>query len=249
MSLSLFDISADFRKIYDDDKNAPIAEQMFIEGKSLDEINCFCKKILNRKIADKLRLDIQIPKRYQKATISNYRPITPILAEAKRKTEMYINRLDEMLNEGVNLIYEGYGCVGTGKTHLGYAVINYALDNGYPAYAVNIVDLVDRLKFTNRITDFDKEKMKTIQLLLIDDMDKCQGYDWILFELYGILNSRYDNQLSTVITVENSLSDLNKFFVVENKNGEKIQRGQSINSRLCNDAVIVRVEGADFRLM
>jgi DNA replication protein DnaC len=108
------------------------------------------------------------------------------------------------------LFLEGtYGC---GKTHLAAAVANYAVDLGVPTIFITVPDLLDNLRFTwddsntNYETRF--ERLRSSQLLVMDDFGTQNATPWAQEKLFQIINYRYTNQLPMVITTNNSLNEI-----------------------------------------
>ena len=102
------------------------------------------------------------------------------------------------------------GIYGTGKTHLAAAIANYALSNGRQIIFQPVPDLLDELRasYGNSNASYEEsiEKIRTIPLLILDDLGAQNATDWAEEKLYQIFNYRYVNRLPTVITSNISLS-------------------------------------------
>ncbi len=106
------------------------------------------------------------------------------------------------LPKGWLLITGGYGC---GKTHLAAAVANARLAAGQPVMFVNAPDLLDHLRSTfgpGSDVSYDDlfERVRNIQLLVIDDLGAESPTPWAQEKLYQIFNHRYNLALPTVVT-------------------------------------------------
>lgn len=222
------------------------AKELFNNGTKPAEIIDFCKKYKQKELADKLKAQANLNKRFRVRTFKNFNAYTPELEKAFNKAKKYADLLSEILEDGTNIVFEGHGCVGTGKTHLAYSIANYGLENGIPVKVVNSTELVNAVSYSNLDTKL-KKSLLDIPLLVIDDLGKECGYDWLLFELYGILNHRYENCKPTVITTEDTLSELRNHYKVKTDDGIR-DRGKSIFSRICENVVIVDMRGDDYRL-
>ena len=142
----------EFRKISVEGQRK--AQNMLDEGVSINEILKFCRDFENKEKAADLKKAANLSKKFSLCTFDRFNPYTAELKNAYSKALRYAKSLDEIINEGLNLIFEGHGCVGTGKTHLAYSIANYALENGVPTIAVNISQLVNALNYDNKNSGF-----------------------------------------------------------------------------------------------
>ncbi|HNT74925.1 MAG TPA: ATP-binding protein [Anaerolineae bacterium] len=104
----------------------------------------------------------------------------------------------------------GYGC---GKTHLAAAIANTALAQGQPVIFVTVPDLLDHLRAAYAPTGgarYDQRfnQVRTIPLLLLDDLGTENTTPWALEKLFQLLNYRYMTHLPTVITTNHALEEL-----------------------------------------
>lgn len=222
------------------------AAELFAQGATINKVVDFCKKYRKKERADVLKAQANLNKRFRNRTFEKFNDYTPEFKTALVKAKKYADLLPEIIEDGTNIVFEGHGCVGTGKTHLAYAIANYGLDNGIPVKVVNSTELVNAVSYSSLDVKL-KKTLLNIDLLVIDDLGKECGYDWLLFELYGILNHRYENCRPTVITTEDTIADLRRHYKVKTEDGIK-DRGKSIFSRICENVVIVNMQGDDYRL-
>ncbi len=96
------------------------------------------------------------------------------------------------------------GRYGTGKTHLAAAIANDALEKGQDVIFQAVPDLLDQLRMTygNTGETFEDrfERIRTVKLLVLDDLGAQSPTAWAEEKLYQIVNYRYVNRLPTVIT-------------------------------------------------
>lgn len=135
-------------------------------------------------------------------------------------------------NEGKGLLIAGP--VGTGKTHLTAAIATYVMENFFvPVKFITAVDLF------NGLHNFDDsrfaEDLKSVDLLVIDDLGKEKITDWRLEKLFEIINARYEDYKPIVITTNYTNSEL------ENR------IGAAIYSRICEMCRLVIMDGEDRR--
>ena len=126
------------------------------------------------------------------------------------------------------------GDVGTGKTHLAAAIVNELISQNTPAMFMTSIDLFSVLR------DFESQKdrlkkIKSVPLLVIDDLGKEKITDWNREQLFTIINTRYENYLPVVITSNDTTEELER------------NVGGAIYSRLCEMCVLVNMSGKDYR--
>jgi DNA replication protein DnaC len=97
------------------------------------------------------------------------------------------------------------GHTGTGKTTLGYTVAATATRGEHSVLSFNAVALLNRLRAT-----FDSESRESteeviralaeVDLLHVEDLRVVRPTEWVLEQLYLIVNARYEEQRSIVFT-------------------------------------------------
>jgi DNA replication protein DnaC len=98
------------------------------------------------------------------------------------------------------------GTYGCGKTHLAAAIANYQLEHaGYDVMLIVTPDLLDHLRATyspQSTVSFDRrfEDIKTVPMLILDDLGTESASPWAREKLFQLLNYRYQALLPTVIT-------------------------------------------------
>lgn len=219
------------------------AQNIFDETNNLKAVDDYLRKKHNEKQAHKYKKQANLSKRFSKRTFETFNIETEMQKNAYNKAFEYANNIDKYIENGTNIIFIGKGSVGTGKTHLACAIANHILERGIPVKVINIVSLVDELKeFTPAV----KKELKTVKVLLIDDLGKENGTVWLCSEIYGIINARYENELPTIITTEGSLSDLENNYKVE-INDKIVNKGVSMISRLTESCFLSVMQGEDYR--
>lgn len=132
------------------------------------------------------------------------------------------------------LLQGGYGC---GKTHLAAAIANFAVGLGVPTLFLTVPDLLDSLRFAYGAEDttFEErfDQIRNARLLVLDDFGTQNATGWAQEKLFQIINYRYINKLSTVITTNLSLDEIEP----------------RIRSRLSDPDLVsaVRISAPDFR--
>lgn len=217
------------------------AIEMYRDGKNLETIVDFCKKQQMFKIAEKLKKEANLSKRFATRTFENFNTENEIQKYAYDKAKNYVDNIDEVIKNGTGLIFAGNGCVGTGKTHLACAIANELLDKGYPVKVINVTKMIYQIK-----EDFNVDEYLKVPILLIDDLGKETGTQWVCETLYLIFNERYESMKPTIITTENGLEEIKQNYKTV-VNGQELDRGKSIISRLTEDFIYVSLTGEDYR--
>ncbi len=113
--------------------------------------------------------------------------------------------------EGWLVLMGGYG---SGKTHLAAAIANYVVqEHRMQVYFAVAPDLLHHLRAAfapNSATTYDDrfEQIRSVPLLVIDDLGAEQTTPWAAEKLYQIFNHRYNNQFPTVVTSNCDLDSL-----------------------------------------
>lgn len=94
---------------------------------------------------------------------------------------------------------------GCGKTHLCKAICDKLMEHKTVGY-MNYVSEVRRLKYDGEERDIDN--WKNIEVLYIDDLFKVAPTDAELKIVFEILNHRYENGKTTIISSEHTFNEL-----------------------------------------
>ncbi len=156
-------------------------------------------------------LEGRVPKRYR--GVSFDRPPVPEIArvapDVVQEVRRYVRNVEENLNAGQGLWL--MGDVGTGKTTLAMIVSKAALDAGR---SVAIYSLPRLLNLIRGAIETDAgmvgflEQLAGVDLLHIDDLGVENTTDWVLEQLYSIVNTRYEDERAMIVTTNLSYDDL-----------------------------------------
>ncbi len=132
------------------------------------------------------------------------------------------------------------GSYGTGKSHLAAAIANHVVqDHRMQVYFAVAPDLLHHLRGAyapNSTVTYDErfEQIRSVYLLVIDDLGAEQSTPWAVEKLYQIFNHRYNNNLPTVVTSNSDLDNLDP----------------RIRSRLCDPDLCrhVFITAGDYRM-
>ncbi len=144
-----------------------------------------------------------IPRKYARVSFDSP-PVTEIHRDAVDPVREYCADLDARLDDGKGLWL--LGDVGTGKTTLAMLVSKTALEAGR---SVAIYSLPKLLAHIRRTFDAGGEqqsylelfnRLTSVDLLHIDDLGAEKRTDWVIEQLYALVNERYETGRSLIVT-------------------------------------------------
>lgn len=136
-------------------------------------------------------------------------PQTRGVVEAVRE---YVDSLAERIADGRGLWLEGD--VGTGKTTLAMLVSKRAIEAGRSVAIYSLPRLLARIRRTydaeGRELSYLQffERLTSVDLLHIDDLGAEKRSDWVLEQLYAIVDERYATNRSMIVTTNMNVTDL-----------------------------------------
>jgi DNA replication protein DnaC len=149
-----------------------------------------------------------IPPRYRGVSFERP-PVSDMARDLETKAAVaavraFVDELDERLDAGRGLWL--FGDTGTGKTTLAMLVSKAALEAGRSVAIYSLPKLLARIRRTydsepggdSYLSFF--ERLTSVDLLHIDDLGAEKRSDWVLEQLYALVNERYEAQRSMVVT-------------------------------------------------
>jgi DNA replication protein DnaC len=105
------------------------------------------------------------------------------------------------------------GPAGSGKTHIAAAIANERINKGFSAFFITTADLLDHLRAAfnpSSEMSYDElfDQVRNAPLLVLDDFGSHSATPWAKEKLDQILNHRFNDVLSTVITSDIPVSDM-----------------------------------------
>jgi DNA replication protein DnaC len=161
--------------------------------------DCRCRAQLIAR-AKARSLSAVIPRRYRDVAFERP-PVTEMEWDVVRTTRDFTDSINEQLETGRGLWF--MGPVGTGKTTLAMLVSKAALGAGRSVAIYSLPRLLNEIRDTHRAerSHIDLlDRLTAVDLLHIDDVGAERKNEWVLEELYSIVNARYEEQRSIVIT-------------------------------------------------
>ena len=168
-----------------------------LETNTAYDCRCRSQRISRAKARN---LSAVIPRRYRDVAFERP-PVTDIDPGIVRTVRDYTDRIDEHLEAGRGLWF--MGPPGTGKTTLAMLVAKAASEAGRSVAIYSLPRLLNEIRDTHRAERSHVElldRLTAVDLLHVDDVGAQRTTDWVLEELYSIVNARYEDQRAMIIT-------------------------------------------------
>jgi DNA replication protein DnaC len=153
----------------------------------------------------------RVPRKYQGVSFDRP-PVTDIARVAPDVVQVvrsYVQRIDENLDAGKGLWL--FGDVGTGKTTLAMLASQAALGAGRSVVIHSLPRLLNLIRAAIEseagMVGF-LERLTAVDLLHIDDLGAENTTDWVLEQLYSIINTRYEDERAMIVTTNLKFEDL-----------------------------------------
>ena len=204
------------------------------------QINCIqptyeeLKRARDQRRIEKLFKSAKIPARYRDKTLENFD--ASLQPKAYKIAVEYTKTWPKRNGESLFFV----GPVGTGKSHLARAILSTMIRrHGISGLAASVPNLMDDLRpgADDVKSNEQIQLLKTVPLLVLDDLGAQKTTDWVTERLFVIINARYDELLPTVITSNIYLEEL-----------RKIPGWDRIVDRIVEMATAVRMEGKSYRM-
>ncbi len=145
----------------------------------------------------------RIPRRYEGVSFDRP-PVSDIARSAPdqmQSVRRYVRAIEQNLDSGKGLWIQGD--VGTGKTTLAMLVSKMALDAGRSVAIYSLPRLLGVLRESmdspGGLLGF-IDRLAAVDLLHIDDLGAENTTDWVLEQLYSIVNARYESERAIIAT-------------------------------------------------
>lgn len=209
-----------------------------------------------------------IPKRYAHCGFENFETAFPGAHPSLQTARLVARRFVDgypVTTEGRGLLF--VGSAGVGKTHLAVAILNALVaEKGVHGFFCGYRELLKQIShsYNPQVATTEMDVLRPVfdaEVLVLDELGATRANDWIWNTVALILNSRYNNKLSTIITTH--LEDLpgadpepegftdadwakrSKMAARQQTLGDRI--GETMRSRVAEMCVSIKMEGKDFR--
>lgn len=195
---------------------------------------CICVK---RKLFQTEVLDARIPQKYQAETFDTFDACTPSLKACLARSRDYVADYRADCPRGLYI----WGRTGAGKTHLAVGIVKGLMARGFDAVFYNVVDLLDQIRATFDPQNPSAPKNRLLQdfqrqIFVLDDFGMQKTSSWVSDRLYALINRRYQDCKTIIITSNMSLNDL--VFRVDN----------ALSSRIIDMCEEIEIKAEDYRM-
>jgi DNA replication protein DnaC len=198
---------------------------------------CECREIrINR--ASSRRIGSGIPRRFRGVSLDR-NPIRELDPMVLRQVRDFVADIERNLDAGRGFWF--YGDVGTGKTSLAMLISKSAVEAGRSVAIYSVPQLLADIKATyedgsgSSYLDLFR-RLSRVDLLHLDDLGAEKRTEWVLEQLYAIVNERWQEERSIVVTT--NLADRGEL---------REQVGARTVSRLSEMCATIPIMGPDLR--
>lgn len=128
-------------------------------------------------------------------------------SEISEKLKRYVDHWEEMRKSSMGLLL--YGPTGTGKTFLCGCVANALLEQGVRVLMTNfgrVINTLTGLYSGDRNTYIDS--LNRFDLLIIDDLGAERKTEYVVEQVFQVIDSRYRSQLPMILSTNLPLNEL-----------------------------------------
>jgi DNA replication protein DnaC len=234
-----------------------------VRGNVREVARCECR-LKGR--TERLLAAAKIPARYEHCELGTFRYDPENEDDAKlSKARLAAGRfVEEYPVEKTGLLL--VGSVGVGKTHLAVGILKALIrDKGVPCLFCDYRELLKSIQnsFNASVRATEMEILRPVfdaEVLVIDELGAVRSTEWVFDTVNYILNSRYNDNKTTIITTnfpdkpeQERVDESNSF---SQASAEKAARreslgdriGERMRSRLHEMCKKVEMEGRDYRL-
>jgi DNA replication protein DnaC len=194
------------RPVPDEERGCPFGEcdgsTWVLEEASGQARPCRCREQRIRQAASGGVVGTGIGRRFLEVSFER-EPIVSLDPLVLRQVRAFVRSIEANLDAGTGLWFDGP--VGTGKTSLAILVAKAAKDAGRSYAVYPVPRLLAEIKRT-----FDRDasdsylgffrRLCSVDLLVLDDLGAEKQTEWVLEQLYSIVNERWQDRRSIVVT-------------------------------------------------
>ena len=219
--------------------------------------DCDCRN-LHR--VERLLERAKVPRRYEHCILESYEcdfGVDPSLPSAKILAQNFVREYP-LGTEGKGLLLTG--SIGVGKTHLAVGILQALIqEKNVKGLFVDYRELLKEIQhsYNAQVATTELDLLRPVfdaEVLVLDELGAQKPTDWVWDTVALILNSRYNDKLTTIIST--NYADLPPGGVAlpgreaaramrEETLGDRI--GERMRSRLAEMCVVVEMRGEDFR--
>lgn len=220
---------------------------------------CECQEVMRE---ERRLAAARIPERYRYYTLDGYetafRGADPSLGRAHLTARRFVDSYP-VDTAGRGLLFTG--SIGVGKTHLAVGVLRRLIqERGVKGLFCDYRELLKSIQnsYNPQVQTTELELLRPVfaaEVLVLDDLGAQKPNEWVWDTVALILNTRYNDKLTTIITTNYPDQPAGAGFKTDEK-GSKPARsedtlgdriGDRMRSRLAEMCVRVEMTGEDFR--
>ena len=178
----------------------------------------------------------KIPKRYAGLDIQDFDLSRPGAKDVVQKVLQYIEDINGNVKEGKGMVL--WGGTGTGKTLLAVAILKAAMNRGYTGLFQSAPELMYHFNSVYSTAETEQniiDALRSVDVLVLDDLDKGKWTEKVAERIYVIINARYGEVKPTLIT-----TNLDPRALLE-------LVGEAIFDRIRESSTFVALSGESFR--
>lgn len=118
----------------------------------------------------------------------------------------YVEKWDEIRLENMGLLL--YGPVGTGKTFYAACIANGLLDKGIPVMMTSFARIVNTMQGMYNGRQEYLDKLVSYPLLIIDDLGAERGSEYMLEQVYSVVDARYQTGRPLIVTTNIPITEI-----------------------------------------
>jgi len=178
------------------------------DAKSAVECDCLQPRLARARASG---INSVLPKRYRGVSFDRP-PVTDINPIVVGEIRNWVEAMDENLDQGRGIWL--MGDTGTGKTTLAMLISKEALKRDHTVAIYSMPKLLARIRATFDAAAGEEsyveffERLCDVDLLHLDDLGAEKQTEWVLEQLYALINERYERQKSMVVTTNLSQEEL-----------------------------------------
>lgn len=217
---------------------------------------CVCR--IQERAARRLKR-AAVPRRYEHCTLESYETGFPSSHRSQGTALMRARKFVEsypLETDGTGLLLTG--SIGVGKTHLATGILQaLVVERGAVGLFYDYRDLLKQVQnsYNSQVRETEMEILRPVfeaEVLVLDELGAAKPTDWVWDTVAHILNTRYNDRRTTIITT--NYANLPPLGVGGGETAARLREetlgdriGERMRSRLQEMCVVVEMKGEDFR--